>query len=109
VLRLDAEEQTGREAVDVVDARDKTVLLLDRWEMVRFEVPMGVADQPPNHREEEPRQQQGVEEDEDGEGPRRVDQFGELEEGEALAARGGAVDVAVAVLENYSVAGLAEM
>lgn len=71
VLRLQAEQEAGSEAVDVVDTRRPTRV----WHQVlRIQVPVSVCDQPPDARKREPRQEERQCEHQDGPAPLDVHQ-----------------------------------
>jgi len=62
VLGLDAEEEAASEAEDVVDARSPIVLHLDERQMALVEVTVSEGDQPPDHRESQPGQEEAQDE-----------------------------------------------
>lgn len=100
VLSLDAEQEATGEREDVVDARRPVVLRLVRRQVTFLEVTVGERDQPPDHRESQPGEDEAQAEAEQRPSPLSVHQGCEdvLEETQGTPGDPRLQHVAVAVL-----------
>lgn len=110
MLRLDAEQEAGREIEDVDDARSETGFLLVGRKVLGLEVAVREGDQPPDDGETEPGEQEGCGEDDERPTPLGVDERREdvLQEAEAALRTTGLEDVALAVFEDGAATDLAD-